>query len=165
MDNVNVRMPPTQYETNSAGWYISTAFVEPPTQSTPVLCTLASDQPHFGSDSQHISSDDQHYEVIPENTGICQFVWDHLNDVNCALQRVKKARGTFSGWKMDVCIPEVVAVGHHCTYEGCYPEDWKVQKILVGLTAILSPRSMDSWEYVVSYGSGSRISPSVQGPS
>ena len=26
MDDVNVRGPPTQYETNSAGWYISTAF-------------------------------------------------------------------------------------------------------------------------------------------
>src|SRR5882724_11778778 len=31
---------------------------------------------------------------------------------------------------MDVCIPEVVAVGHCCTYEGHYPEDQKVQKIL-----------------------------------
>src|SRR5882724_4559432 len=130
MDDVNVRGPPTQYETNSAGWYISTAFVEPLTQSTPVLCTLASDQPHCGSDGQNISSDDQHYKVIPENTGIHQFVWEHLNDVNCVLQHVKKAGGTFSGWKMDVCVPEVVSVGHYCTYEGCYPEDRKVQKIL-----------------------------------
>jgi len=130
MDDVNVRGPPTQYETNSAGWYISTAFAEPLTQSTPILCTLASGQPHFSSDGQHISSDDQHYEVIPENTGIHQFIWEHLNDVNHVLQHVKKAGGTFSGWKMDVCVPEVVAVGHHCTYEGCYPEDWKVQKIL-----------------------------------
>ena len=32
---------------------------------------------------------------------------------------------------MDVCgFPEVVAVGHHCTYEGHYLEDQKVQKIL-----------------------------------
>ena len=37
---------------------------------------------------------------------------------------------TFSGWKMDLCIPEVVAIGHKCTYEGCYPEDQKVQNIL-----------------------------------
>jgi len=130
MDDVNVRGPPTQYETNSAGWYISTAFANPPPQSTPVLCTPASDQPCFGSDGQHLGSDDQHYKVIPENTGICQFVWEHLNDVNCVLQCVKKARGTFSGWKMDICVPEVVAVGHHCTYEGHYPEDRKVQKIL-----------------------------------
>jgi len=40
--------------------------------------------------------------------------------VNCVLQHVKKAGGTFSGWKMDICIPEVVAVGHCCTYEGNY---------------------------------------------
>ena len=31
---------------------------------------------------------------------------------------------------MDGYIPEVVSVGHHCTYEGCYPEDRKVQEIL-----------------------------------
>jgi len=31
---------------------------------------------------------------------------------------------------MDICVPEVVAVGHHCTYEGHYPEDHKVQKII-----------------------------------
>ena len=34
------------------------------------------------------------------------------------------------GWKMDICVPEVVSVGHHCTYKGCYPEDRKVQKII-----------------------------------
>src|SRR5882724_7699966 len=130
MDDVNVRGPPTQYETNNAGWYISTAFAEPPPQSAPILCTFASDQPCFGSDSQHIGLDDQHYEVIPENTGIHRFIWEHLNDINHVLQHVKKARETFSGWKMDICIPEVVAVGHCCTYEGHYPEDRKVQKIL-----------------------------------
>src|SRR5882724_8359432 len=36
----------------------------------------------------------------------------------------------FLGWKMDICVPEVVAVGHCCTYEGHYPEDCKVQKII-----------------------------------
>src|SRR5882724_6197322 len=130
MDDVNVRGPPTWYKTNSTRWYISTAFSEPLTQSAPILCALAPDQPCFGLDSQHTGSDDQHYEVIPENTGIRQFIWEHLNDINRVLQRVNKARGTFSGWKMDICIPEVVAVGHCCTYEGCYPEDRKVQKIL-----------------------------------
>src|SRR5882724_6663956 len=130
MDDVNVRGPPTWYETNSAGWYISTAFAEPLPQSAPILCALASDQPCFGLEGQHVSSDDQHYEVIPENTGIRWFIWEHLNDINHVLQRVKKAGGTFSGWKMDICVPEVGTVGHCCTYEECYPEDWKVQKIL-----------------------------------
>ena len=31
---------------------------------------------------------------------------------------------------MDICVPEVVAVGHHCTYEGHYLKDHKVQKII-----------------------------------
>ena len=30
---------------------------------------------------------------------------------------------------MDLCIPEVVTIGHKCTYGGCYTEDQKVQKI------------------------------------
>jgi len=50
--------------------------------------------------------------------------------MNRILQRFKKAGGTCSGWKMDLCVPEVVAVGHKCTYKGRYPEDQKVQKIL-----------------------------------
>jgi len=105
MDNVNVRGPPTWYETNSTGWYISTAFADPPPQSTPIPCTPAPDHPHLSLDNQHLRLDDQHYKVIPENTGIHQFIWEHLNDVNCVLQCVKIARGTFSGWNMDVCIP------------------------------------------------------------
>jgi len=30
MDDLNVRRPPTRYETNSYGWYTSTAFTDPP---------------------------------------------------------------------------------------------------------------------------------------
>ena len=144
--------------------YISTAFVEPPPQSAPVLCALASDQPHFCLDGQHLGLDDQHYEVIPQNTGICWFVWEHLYDINCVLQHVKKAGGTFSAWKMDVCIPEVVAVGHCCTYEGHYPEDRKVQKILDWPDCNTLTEFAVSWEYVASYRFGSRILPNMQGP-
>jgi len=116
MDNVNVRGPQTRYETHSSGWYSSTAFTDLPPQSAPVPCALGLDGNHF--------------EVIPENTGIHWFAWEHLNDVNHVLQCIKKVGGMFSGWKMDICVPEVVAVGHHCTYEGCYPEGCKVQKII-----------------------------------
>jgi len=122
--------------------YILTTFADPLPQSTPVPCAPALDQPH-------LSSDDQHYKVILENTGIHQFVWEHLNDINHVLQHVKKVGGTFSGWKMNVCIPEVVAVGHHCTYEGHYLEDQKSRRSWIGLIAILSPRFTDSsmWCY------------------
>ena len=130
MDDVNIRGPPTFYETDSSGWYASTAFTDPPPQSAPVPCALGSDGNHF--------------EVIPENSGIHRFAWEHLNNINHVLQDVKKVEGTFSGWKMDICVPEVVAVGHRCTYEGHYPEDRKVQKIIDGQTAILS------WRFEVS---------------
>ena len=68
MDDVNVKGPPTRYETDSSGWYVSTAFADPPPQSSPVPCALG--------------SEDQHFEVISENPGIHQFIWEHLNDVN-----------------------------------------------------------------------------------
>src|SRR5882724_791222 len=43
MDDVNVRGPPTWYETNSAGWYILTTFADPLPQPTPVPCSPALD--------------------------------------------------------------------------------------------------------------------------
>jgi hypothetical protein len=46
------------------------------------------------------------------------------------MQCIKKCSGTFSGWKMDICVPSIVVVGHRCTYEGCIPEDRKIKKIL-----------------------------------
>jgi len=95
---------------------LHSAFADPPPHWGPVPCALISDGKHF--------------EVIPENTWIHQFTWEHLNDINCVLQCVKKAGGTFLGCKMDIYVPEVVAIGHHCTYEGHYPEDSKVQKIV-----------------------------------
>jgi len=51
MDNVNVKGPPTCYETDSSAWYVSTAFADPPPQSSPVPCTLG--------------LEDKHFEVIP----------------------------------------------------------------------------------------------------
>src|SRR5882724_5881151 len=116
MDDINIKGLPTHYETTEDGWYTSTAFTEPPQQ--PCLVPCAS-----GLDSLF-------YEVTAENSGIHCFVRDHVNDMNRILQQFKNARGTFSGWKMDLCVPEVVTVGHKCTYEGRYPEDQQVQKIL-----------------------------------
>src|SRR5882724_3299310 len=116
MDDVNIRGPPTCYKTDSSGWYASTTFTDLPPQSAPVPCALGS----YGN----------HFEVITKNTEIPQFTWEHLNNVNHVLQHVKKAGGMFLGWKMDICVPEVVAVGHRCTYEGHYPEDHKDQKII-----------------------------------
>lgn len=69
------------------------------------------------------------YETIPQNPNIRRFVWEHLNDVNRILQRVKVVGGRFSGKKMTLCQPQGVVVGFKCTYDGRIPEDSKVQKI------------------------------------
>src|SRR5882724_2096109 len=90
--------------------------MEPPPQPHLVLCAS-------GLDSLF-------YEVTAENSGICHFVHDHISDINRILQWFKKARGSFSRWKMDLCVHEVVIIGHKCNCKGHYPEDQKVQKIL-----------------------------------
>src|SRR5882724_6953712 len=116
MDDINIKGPPTCYETTEYRWYTSSAFTEPLPQPHLVPCASG--------------PDGLFYEVTVENSGICHFIHDHINDINRILQGFKKAGGEFSGWKMDLCIPEVVTVSHKCTYGGHYPEDQKVQKIL-----------------------------------
>ena len=69
------------------------------------------------------------YETIPENSNIRRFVWEHLQNVNRVLHRMRKAGGTFSGKKSDLCLPEVIIVGHKCTYEGRLPDENRIQKI------------------------------------
>jgi len=118
LDDVAVKGPPTRYETDKDGWYIPSplGLIADENQSTPV--------PHAQGE------DGVWYEVIKENSGIRRFVWEHMNNVNRVIQRIKKSGGTFSGWKMDICAPSIVAVGHKCTYEGRLPEDPKVKKII-----------------------------------
>ena len=70
------------------------------------------------------------YETIPENSGIRRFVWEHLQNVNRIIQRVKHAGGTFSGHKSFVCVEAAVVVGHKCTIDGRMPDEARVQKIL-----------------------------------
>ena len=151
MDNINVRGPPTCYETNSSGWYIPTEFTDPPPQLSPA--------PHTT-----ISSDGLHFEVIPENVGICQFVWEHCNDVNQVLQHIKKASGTFSvgkwisvSWKLSLLIISI-PMRDITLRRARFKRFWTCQ------TAILSPGSKDSWVYVVSSRSGLWISLSGQSP-
>ena len=67
--------------------------------------------------------------MIPENPGIRQFVWEHMNNFNRILQRMKKVGGTFNGKKLVVCAPSAVVVGHQCSYEGRIPDESYVQRI------------------------------------
>src|SRR5271163_1918395 len=61
-------------------------------------------------------------ETIPENPGIRQFVWEHFQNLNRVVQRMKYCGGTFSGPKTTLCASEITVVGHRCTYDGRLPE-------------------------------------------
>jgi hypothetical protein len=69
------------------------------------------------------------FETVTENPGIRRFVWEYFNDVARIVQRVRHAGGTFSGPKVQLCIPEVTIVGHLCTNEGRRPVLDRIQKI------------------------------------
>ena len=68
-------------------------------------------------------------EVLPENSGIRRFVWEHLQDVHRILWRIGEAGGTVSGKKMQLCQKEATIVGHRCTSEGRYPTEGRAEKI------------------------------------
>src|SRR6202522_4814012 len=69
-------------------------------------------------------------ETIPENLGIRRFVWEHFQDVNRVVQRMKFCGGTFSGYKSFICAPEITVLGHRCTIDGRLTEQSRVSKII-----------------------------------
>jgi hypothetical protein len=70
------------------------------------------------------------YETHPENPGIRRFVWEHFQNLNRVVQRVKYAGGTFSGLKTILCANEFSVVGHICSYEGRKPSTDRIGAIL-----------------------------------
>jgi hypothetical protein len=68
-------------------------------------------------------------ERIPENPDVRRFFWEHMQDVNRIVQRMKYCGGTFSGVKSKICVPEIVVAGHRCTPSGRLPEQDRVAKI------------------------------------
>jgi hypothetical protein len=68
-------------------------------------------------------------ERIPSNPGIRRFIWEHFQNVNRVVQRVKYCGGTFSGYKSTLCTEEIVAVGHRCTPQGRLPDPKYIDKI------------------------------------
>jgi len=73
---------------------------------------------------------DGNYETIPENNGIRRFVWEHFQNINRIVQRMKYAGGTFSGKKLTLCSDKITVVGHLCTYEGRLPDPTRVAAIV-----------------------------------
>ena len=68
-------------------------------------------------------------ERIPDNPGIRRFVWEHFQNINRVVQRVKYCGGTFSGPKTILCAEEIIAVGHRCTPQGRLPDPKYIDKI------------------------------------
>jgi hypothetical protein len=77
----------------------------------------------------HYKLPNRTYETIPTNPGIQRFVWEHCIDTNRILHQVKHAGTTVLASKLFLCVPEVLVVGHLCTYEGHIPDSSKVSKI------------------------------------
>ncbi|KAI6146853.1 hypothetical protein BKA82DRAFT_159863, partial [Pisolithus tinctorius] len=72
---------------------------------------------------------DGSYETIPENHGVCRFIWNHCIVINCILQHLLNIKATISAKKFILAAPSAVIISHKCTFEGCVPEESKVQKI------------------------------------
>ena len=68
--------------------------------------------------------------TIPQNSGIWRFVWEHFQNVNRIVQRMKYSGGTFSGTKAIICKHEIMVLGHRCTPEGHLPDESRVSKIV-----------------------------------
>ena len=51
-------------------------------------------------------------ETISDNPGIRRFIWEHFQDLNRVVQRMKYSGGTFSGYKTLLCTPEITVLGH-----------------------------------------------------
>jgi hypothetical protein len=83
------------------------------------------DVPIKGPKSRYVLPDGS-YETIPENPGIRRFVWEHFQNVNRVVQRMKYCGGTFSGYKTILCAEEITVVGHRCTIYGRLPETDRV---------------------------------------
>ena len=69
-------------------------------------------------------------EVLKENPGIRRAIWEHAENVNIVMHKIRLAGATFSPKKTEICRPEAVIVGHKCSFQGRHPEDRRINKIL-----------------------------------
>jgi hypothetical protein len=72
---------------------------------------------------------DGSYKTYPDNPGIHRFVWEHFQNLNRIVQRIKYVGCTRLGPKAFLCVPESLIVGHMCCYKGRRAADSKVNKI------------------------------------
>jgi RNase H-like domain found in reverse transcriptase len=86
------------------------------------------DVPIKGPTSRYMLLDGS-YETILENPGIRRFVWEHFENVNRIVQRMKYCGGTFSGHKLQLCVEKFWVLGHCCTFEGRIADESRVAAI------------------------------------
>jgi hypothetical protein len=67
--------------------------------------------------------------MINGNPGIRLFVWEHFQNLNRVVQRMKYSDGTFSGYKSALCTREITVLGHCCTPKGRLLDPTKVDKV------------------------------------
>jgi hypothetical protein len=58
-----------------------------------------------------------------------RFIWEHFENLNRVVQRMKYCPGTFSGFKLYLCVPEIFVLGHRWTPEGRLPDKLRVSTI------------------------------------
>jgi Integrase zinc binding domain/RNase H-like domain found in reverse transcriptase len=87
------------------------------------------DVPVRGPETRYILPTGE-YETISENPGIRRFVWEHFQDLNRVVQRMKYCGGTYSGFKTVLCAEEISVLGHRCTIDGRLPDQSRVIKIV-----------------------------------
>ena len=87
------------------------------------------DVPIKGPESRYECLDGS-FETIPENPNIRRFIWEHFNDVNRVLQRLKVYGATVSGKKIVLGAPEAVILGHTCNYEGRIPDAKRIRTLI-----------------------------------
>lgn len=69
--------------------------------------------------------------MIPENPGICRFVWEHFQVLNHIIQHMKYCGGMFSGHKAMLCAAEIMVVGRCCMYDSQILDASQVAKIQI----------------------------------
>lgn len=72
---------------------------------------------------------DGSFEVIPENPKIRRFIWEHAQDVNRILHRLKHAGATISPKKSKIAVPDIVLIGQRLSYTGRLPDSSRISKI------------------------------------
>ena len=87
------------------------------------------DVPVRGPASRYIQPDGEP-ETIRDNAGIRRFVWEHFQDLNRVVQRMKYSGGTFSGYKSFLCASEITVLGHRCTIDGRLPDQSRVVNVV-----------------------------------